>query len=226
MNIKIKFCGITTVLDYIVAWHLGVDYIGFIRFEQSPRAIDPHKIVDIIAAADAEVSSARFNIHHAKPRIVGVYVDTHLDQILRETEIVGFDVLQLYDHLISYEFQKSCIQLPYWKAHRISSLRDIEMLNKEYNIHFANNENKMEAIVLDTFHPSKFGGMGVAFNWELLEHLDTIIPYFIAGGIKHNNINKLLTFNPYGIDVSSGIEIAPGKKDAKLMNQLIRSIRR
>jgi len=202
--IKVKICGITNIQDALLATNLGVDALGFI-FANSPRQITPEKAKGII--------------HDLPPftKTVGVFVNEKTEKIKEIQSACGLDLVQLHGD----ESPEQCRDLmPYSiKAFRVSNESDLKNIEKYKGL--------VRAVLLDTFQEGKAGGTGKTFDWSLaVKANETGIPIILAGGLGPENIQEAIkTVKPYAVDVNSGIEERPGKKNPDLMKVLFENIR-
>lgn len=200
---KIKICGITNHQDAQVAAGLGVDALGFVFYKASPRYVKPNLAKDIIAALPPFITT------------VGVFVDEEAEVIRQISHDCCLQVVQLHGHEppdFCRGFKNKVI-----KAIRIKdklSLIDID-------------KYPVDALLLDTYQTDKFGGTGEVFNWELASEAKKHARIILAGGLNPENIQQALkSVNPYAVDVSSGVEEEPGKKDADKLRDLVERVRR
>lgn len=200
-KMKIKICGITNKDDAINAVSLGADALGFIFYKQSPRYIAPSIVEEITHYLPPYVS------------IVGVFVNEEKTQIQRITNQCKLDIIQLHGN----ESPADCINLNK-RTTKAFSIKDQDDLNP-----IANYQGMISGMLLDTKAEDIKGGTGQTFDWGLaIRAKEYDIPLILAGGIKSENIKKAIQLvNPYGIDVSSGVESEPGKKDYNKMKELI-----
>ena len=191
MPVKVKICGITNLADGLAAAEAGADAIGFMFYDKSPRAV----------SVELASSIAR----NLPPLIVkvGVFVDAPEELVSEATEKCSLDLLQFH----GAESPEYCSRfgLMSIKAFRIqdrASLLDLP----NYETH---------AWLLDAYSPSQLGGTGETFNWDLaLEAKKWGRPIFLAGGLTPQNVaDAVRQAQPYGVDVSSGVEASLGKKD-------------
>jgi phosphoribosylanthranilate isomerase len=191
MPVKVKICGITNLPDGMAAAEAGADALGFVFYEQSPRHIS--------------VEAAGAIIRQLPPFVmkVGVFVNAPQDLVVRASRECGLNLLQFHGD----ESPEYCLQfgLMSMKAFRI---RDASSLQGLQNYH-------TDAWLLDAYSPGKPGGTGETFNWDIaFEARNLGRPIFLAGGLTPENVAAaVLRARPYGVDVSSGVEAAPGKKD-------------
>ena len=192
---KVKICGITNLADARYASGAGADFLGFIQHEESPRFVEPKLAKDIIVW-----------LYGAKT--VGVFVNKRSDEVNRISDMAGFDYVKLhgdespeYCEWIDRPIIKVLRVQPGWTADHIQEAAAPYLELAEY-------------FLLDTHSPSEYGGTGDAFDWTILEYLDLGLPFFLAGGLNPENVESAIQLaSPYAIDVSSGIESAPGQKD-------------
>ena len=199
MITKIKICGITNLKNALEAVEVGVDALGFVFFSESPRYINPKKARAIINLLPSFVLR------------VGLFVNAPKEEVLSVISESRVNLLQFHGD----EDEKFCNQfnLPYIKA--ISFKDGINLL--EYCQTFASSS----AILIDTYSEKMRGGTGETFNWELIpKHLP--LPLIIAGGLDSNNVTSLInSVNPYGVDVSGGVELDKGIKDHSMMKNFV-----
>ena len=199
--LKIKICGITNYQDAIAAMDMGADMLGFNFYPKSPRYIIPEKAAEIINKLPAFIDTA------------GVFVNATIDQITEIENICHLDWVQLHGD----EDPEFCRQFlshnsKIMKAIRVSNQKDIEKAESFFT----------DAVLLDAFDPQKYGGTGLTFDWNIIGHIGKRV--FLAGGINPENAAKAAKLGVYGIDVCSGIEAEPGKKDHKKMKKLFENI--
>ncbi|MCI5159360.1 MAG: phosphoribosylanthranilate isomerase [Candidatus Electrothrix sp. AUS1_2] len=208
-RIRIKMCGITNPEDAAAAVDAGVDALGFIFYEKSPRNIDP------------EV--ARIIIEQLPPFVdtVGVFVDRKRQEV---EEIIRFCRLG-YAQLHGQESPKYCERLTRFAApcQVIKALRVGSHLQAgditPYNEH-------VKGFLLDTYQKGIKGGTGQRFDWSLIHGLQLQRDFILAGGLDAESVREAVEIvRPYALDVNSGVEAAPGRKDHKLIKKFIRQVR-
>ena len=207
---KIKFCGITSVEDYLfISDLIDVNFIGMIFTNKSPRCLAIENANKILESTKRQKS------------IVGVFMDQSEDDINNILKEVDLDILQFHGDE-ALEFCES-FNKPFIKTLHINNQSFI------YNSDFKNTANYF---LLDTSIDNKHGGTGKKFDWDLLSKNITISDlknnssYFVAGGLNPSNVAELIIqHKPYGIDVSSGLESSIGKKDHLLMKKFIENVR-
>lgn len=199
MSVKIKICGITKGADATVAVEAGAHAVGFMFFKDSRRFISFDGAKEIIRDLPPFVSK------------VGVFVNAKADEIKRAIEETGIDTLQFHGE----EPPEGCrgFGLKTIKAFRIQG-KDMLALMPRYDV---------DAWLLDSFVAGARGGTGKTFNWDLAVHARSLgTPIMLAGGLTPENVRRAVEHvQPYAVDVSSGVESAPGKKDARLITAFI-----
>src|SRR5512137_921770 len=191
MPVKVKICGITNLPDGLAAAEAGADALGFVFYDQSPRHISVEAASGLIRQLPAFLMK------------VGVFVNAPEDLVVRASRECGLNLLQFHGD----ERPEYCLQfgLMSMKAFRIRDAASLQAL-RNY---------PTDAWLLDAYSPGKPGGTGETFNWDLaLEARNWGRPIFLAGGLTSKNVAEAVQrAQPYGVDVSSGVEAAPGKKD-------------
>jgi phosphoribosylanthranilate isomerase len=201
--VKVKICGITNYRDAAAAADMGADLIGFNFYPKSPRFVTPQQAAQIINKLPAFI------------HVAGVFVDASLDQIKDIISECNLDWVQLHGD----ESPKFCeslrsLNVRTMKAIRVKNQADIEKAEDFFT----------DAILLDAFDPKKYGGTGLKFDWNIIGHINKRV--FLAGGINPDNVAAAIELGVYGIDVCSGIESRPGKKNLRKMRKLFEIIHR
>lgn len=201
MSVKVKICGITNLEDALVATEAGADALGFNFYERSPRYISTTAAAKIIRQLPPFIIK------------VGVFVNAPPELVFRAIADCGLNILQFHGD----EPPEYCSQfgLMTMKAFRI---RDAESLKAIANY-------QTEAFLLDAYSSDQFGGTGEKFNWDLAVEAKKLgRPIFLAGGLTPENVADAVSkVQPYAVDVSSGVESSPGKKDHAEMRTFIRA---
>lgn len=202
INIKVKICGITNLDDAQAAFEMGADMLGFNFYPKSPRFIRPEEAIGIIRKLPTFIDS------------VGVFVNAPLEQIKAVAETGYMNWIQLHgDETPEFCSNVHFSNIRTIKAVRVKSEQDVQNAKGYYTY----------AVLLDAFSPDAFGGTGNTFDWMLIKGLPKRI--FLAGGITPDNVAQAIATGVYGIDICSGIESAPGKKDHEKMRRLFDVIR-
>ena len=199
MGVRIKICGITNVQDALAAVEAGADALGFMFFAGSPRAMSAAAVREITRKLPPFVTR------------VGVFVNAPREEVVRVTGEAGVNALQFHGD----EGPDFCgsFSLPVMKALRVKDASTVEMIPKFEGC----------AILLDAFVPGQLGGTGAVFNWELAVRAKEYgKPIILAGGLTPENIRDAVAkVGPAGVDVSSGVEASPGRKDAAKVRAFI-----
>lgn len=192
---KVKICGITSLEDARFVSGALAHYMGFVFYEESPRAITPAKAGAII------------NWLHG-PDCVGVFVNQPLDDVNMIARQTGIDFVQLHgDENPEY---CSIVEKPVIKAIHVEEGDTADSLNSRIEPYL----DHIEYLLFDTKMENKWGGTGQTFDWSLLDEVSHDVPFFLSGGLNPDNVRKACRkVNPYAVDVSSGLEAKPGEKD-------------
>jgi len=191
----VKFCGFTRSQDIEDAAMLPVSSVGYVFYEKSDRFITAEK--------GAEFSGILKGTDILK---TGVFVKSSADEIKRTAEIAGLDMLQVYDESTAKELKGF---LPVIEAFRIKGANELP------------DKSSAEFILLDAFSDNEYGGTGMNFPHTILDNYPLINKTIIAGGINSSNLKKLIIeAHPFGIDISSGIEISRGIKSSEKMRDI------
>jgi phosphoribosylanthranilate isomerase len=219
---KIKICGITTTDDGLYAAQQGVDFVGFIFYPPSPRYVSP-----VQASAIVRVIRSEMGIHSSK--FVGVFVNTQLDDIKYIRNQVGLDLIQLHGDEPLKTIQDL---LPgVYKALRPKSREDLIELVEKYSV-AVTKQVQTPHFLLDSFHPEKKGGTGQLTDLEFAVSLAQHYRLLLAGGLQPENVASIIqTVNPWGVDVSSGVEmerngkLVKGRKDYRKIKAFVDAVR-
>ena len=199
--IPTKICGITNLSDAQAAAVHGASAIGFIFYEKSSR---------VISIEDAKFISGHLSNDISK---VGVFVNHDKAFIEEAIRSVSLNIIQLHGD----ETPGFCNQfdVPVFKAVRIKNEASLSVMD-QYNV---------AGFLLDTFSNKQYGGTGETFDWSILnEQIDT--PIILSGGLNPDNIlDAIDSVNPAAIDVNSGVELSPGKKDHQKINLLFENLK-
>ncbi len=194
MSVEVKICGITTLEDALKAIELGADYLGFILYKKSPRYIEPAALELLTSKLPADIKR------------VGVFVNSPIDEVLQIADQCSLSVLQFHgdEDLRSLP----ALPLPAWKAVRLSpNSRELPA-----------DASVAERILIDTAVAGMYGGTGTTVDLTAAERIARQSKCMLGGGMSPDNVAEAIArVNPLGVDVSSGVESEPGKKDhAKL----------
>lgn len=204
--VKVKICGITNLEDAISAVAAGCDALGFVFYIKSPRYINPRKAKNIIKIIPKNILK------------IGVFVNSEEKAIRRIARFCGLDILQFHAQE-SAKFCKKFMNYKVIKAFRVKGEVDLPKV-LEYDTY---------AYMFDTFKQSKYGGTGRIFNWKLLAGQIKRFKksVFLSGGLNEKNVKQAIKLiQPQWVDVSSAVEIRPGKKDREKIQRFIRAAKR
>ena len=203
MSTKVKICGLTSVADALAAAEAGADMIGLMFYAGSPRHITVTQAAEIASALPPFVLK------------VGVFVNPEESQVLEAIAACGLNLLQFHGD----EPSEFCTQF---------GLMSVKALRVQNADSLAALENyATDAFLLDAYSKSGLGGTGEKFNWDLaIEAQKFGKPIFLAGGLTPENVaDAVKKVRPFAVDVSSGVESAPGKKDAAKVRAFIAAVR-
>lgn len=199
--VKVKICGITSMTDARMAVELGTDALGFV-FAPSPRQISPNRAKDIIRRLPPFVTP------------VGVFVDEEIGKVLDVATYTGLKAVQLHGSETPGYVRDIMGQFWAIKAIRVRTRRDLAKLGK-YEAH---------AFLLDSYVQGRLGGTGKTFPWGLAREARQLGTIILAGGLNPENVREAIcAVRPYGVDVSSGVESSPGKKDRRMVREFIQA---
>lgn len=210
-NLLIKICGLSTADALEVALEAGADMVGFVFFPPSPRHVD----YDAARALGAQV--------HGRAQKVALSVDATDADLAAAIAALEPDLLQLHGKETPERVAtvRSRFGLPVMKALAISERDDLEAIRLY--------DKAADRLIFDARPPrdaTRPGGLGRSFDWYLLQGLDSAIPYMLSGGLDAGNVAEALRITQApGVDVSSGVERAPGEKDAEKIRAFIRAAR-
>jgi len=213
--VKVKICGITNEEDAQLAVELGADALGFI-FADSPRKVTPETAAEIIAGLPPFITT------------VGVFVNHPINDVKLIAQECGLDVLQFHgeeDGPYCRKFDQRVI-----KAFRMRNYTEIEewvFHENEYEASTLLDPNpNVIAYLVDAYARGKYGGTGIHLNWELVRDLESRKPLILAGGLDHKNVALAIkVVKPFAVDVSSGVELKPGKKDKYKLREFMKVVK-
>jgi phosphoribosylanthranilate isomerase len=195
---KVKICGITTIEDALAAIEYGADALGFV-FAESPRTVNPEGARSIIEKLPPFVTT------------VGVFVNEEASVIERTVREVGLSAVQLHGEE-SPLYVESLRPLHVIKAVGVRSKQDLVGIERY----------KCSALLLDAKVEEVAGGSGKTFDWSILEGAVFERPVVLAGGLTADNVGEAVRrVRPYAVDVSTGVERSPGRKDRELLKRFI-----
>lgn len=200
--VRIKICGITNREDALMAVEAGADALGFVFFQGSPRYISPEQAAGIIRCLPPFVQT------------VGLFVNEEVTTVNRVADQCGLDLVQLHGE----ESPDYCLAVTrkIIKAFRIKNASDLDHMH----------DYQVAGYLLDAWSPSAHGGTGTTFNWDIAARVAVSHCIILAGGLTPENVAEaIVEVTPYAVDVSSGVESVPGKKDAGKVVRFMRAAR-
>ncbi len=189
--VRVKICGMTNLEDALFAAEKGADALGFIFHPESPRYVKPAR--------------AREMIRRLPPYVVtvGVFGDESEDTVRAMAAEAVVDRVQLHGR-----------EPRIWSGIGFPVIKTIRVKDRESLRELALYADRVEAFLLDTYREDVAGGTGSAFDWTLASEAKAYGPVILAGGLTPENVREVIRYvRPYAVDVSSGVESAPGKKD-------------
>jgi phosphoribosylanthranilate isomerase len=215
----VKICGTTNLEDALVAVEAGADAVGFVFYEKSPRSISVETAREIVEKLPERVEK------------VGVFVDLESEQIREIVLAVGLSAVQLHGHKST-----NCL----WEDLRptAQSLGASKLIPMMYGdalkdggfLISQNARDQVFAILLDSRSEGTAGGTGTTFDWgavrDIVQAMSLVVPVIVAGGLTPANAPEAMRlFQPFGLDVASGVEAQPGKKDPEKVRAFVKAVR-
>jgi len=206
----VKICGITSLEDARAALDAGADMLGFNFYAPSPRAIDPKGCADIVAG---------LGLLRPDVILVGVFVNHPVGEVADTLEKCRLHLAQLSGDEPAEDLAK--LNGRAFKALRPRDAAALDALLRAYPPRGA-----APAWLMDAYHPTQYGGTGQAADWSLATRLAVQAPVLLAGGLTPENVGAAVAqARPWGVDVASGVESAPGLKDARKMRLFVSNAR-
>jgi phosphoribosylanthranilate isomerase len=204
---RIKICGITDAEQGSAIATLGATALGFICVAQSPRYVTPAQLQNLVTAL---------------PSIdcIGVFANAERATIVQTATTASLSGIQLHGQespAFCQQLKQALPDVELIKAFRIRQAADLALI--------APYEAVVDALLLDAYHPEQLGGTGHTLDWQALQQFQPQLPWFLAGGLTPENVAQALShLRPDGIDLSSGVERAPGDKDLARVAQLFKQL--
>jgi len=214
----IKICGITNLDDAKLAADAGADYLGFIFHPPSARYVSAETVREIVQSLKSEVQNLKPETSDFRPSFVGVFVNIPTDEIQRVMDFCGLDFAQLHGdespEMVAGFGGRA------FKAIAPQSLAEAERISSLVIRH-------SPFILLDAFHPTQRGGTGKIADWDTATVIAREYPILLAGGLTPDNVaTAIARVKPFGVDVSSGVEASPGKKDPVKVRAFVANVKR
>ena len=200
----IKICGIKTLKDALAAIEAGADYLGFNFYPKSVRFIEKPACAEITSVLKRE---------HPQIKLVGVFVNSSVEEIKDILQTCQLDLAQLHGD----ETPETFAQLA---PHAFRAFRGIPESNAGYE------RDEAPTMLIDAAVKGVYGGSGVTADWAAAAELAKKYPLLLAGGLTPENVaDAVRQVQPWGVDVASGVESAPGEKDAEKMLAFVKAVR-
>lgn len=201
---KIKICGIKTVRDALAAIEAGADYLGFNFYPKSSRFIERQACAEITSVLKRE---------YPQVRLVGVFVNSSVEEVKDTLQICSLDLAQLHG-------DETPEMLTAFNGKAFKAFRGIP----ENVDGFVRNDAPV--FLLDASVKGVYGGSGVTADWDGAAELAKTYPLLLAGGLTPENVAEAVSrVKPWGVDVASGVESAPGEKDAGKLVEFVKAVR-
>ena len=213
----VKICGMTNLEDALVAVDAGADAVGFVFYEKSPRNISVEAARDIVEKLPEGVEK------------VGVFVDLEPERIRETVMEVGLTVVQLHGKRSAESVCRDLESSP----DCVGVSKVILMIQGDSlkdDVLFGVTVSNMFAILLDSRSNGATGGTGATFDWDgtwsVVQEISLMVPVIVAGGLTPMNVREAMRlFQPFGVDVVSGVETRPGKKDPEKVRAFVKAVR-
>lgn len=206
----VKICGMTNREDAMAAVEAGADAVGFVLVSSSARAVTRHEVEGILRTLPPTVLT------------VGVVADEDPDYLKGLVRVCSLGALQLHGNEQPEEVLRLKEELTGTEIIKAVRIRDAESLKEipKYR--------GVDAVLLDTYDPHRLGGTGTPFDWGLaVKAREFGIPLIVAGGLTAGNVAEVVRqVQPHGVDVSSGVEISPGRKDFTRIREFVLKAKR
>ncbi len=209
---KIKICGIKTLSDALAAIEAGADYLGFNFYSKSVRYIEKHVCAEITSALKRE---------HPQIKLIGVFVNSSVEEIKDILETCSLDLAQLHG-----DETPEMVASFNGKAFKAIRLSTDFVTDSRTTADFAKIRAGLEpTFLVDAAVKGLYGGSGVTADWNGTAELAQKYPLLLAGGLTPENVAAAIgRVKPWGVDVASGVESEPGKKDASKMMAFVRAV--
>jgi len=214
----VKICGITNLEDALVAVDAGADAVGFVFYEKSPRKVDVETARDIVAKLPEKIEK------------VGVFVDQTADEVCATVRETGFTAVQLHGKVAERVWKdprpaEQCLGV----AKIIPVIPGSSLENGGVFVSQRTHE-KIFALLIDAPGNGLVGGTGTKFDWQAaqgaVQGLGLMVPVIVAGGLNVSNVSEAMElFHPFGVDVASGVEANPGKKNPAKVRAFVSAVR-
>jgi len=203
MRLRVKICGLRRLDDALLACELGADAIGFVFWPDSPRFIDPHRARHIVSRLPPFVTA------------VGVFVNQTVDYVSAVAGVAKLGAVQLHGDEALASYDRSPLRII--KALAVTDTFDVGSALDSVPARMT--------VLLDAHDPVRRGGTGRSIDWKVATTAARSRPIVLSGGLTADNVAEAIAeVNPYAVDVSSGVESAPGLKDADALRRFFAAV--
>ncbi len=205
--VHVKICGITNLADARAAIDAGADLLGFNFYPPSPRYISPERAREIISVVRRSSSV----------QTAGVFVNEPLERVRAIVELCELDLIQMHGEESAELVAQFAPRV--YKSLRPRDAADAKLLIEKYRV--ALNGNR-PGFIVDAFNAKLFGGAGEQGDWKVASEIAREFPILLAGGLNPDNVAEAIrAVQPWGVDVASGVERAPGLKDHAKVREFV-----
>ena len=206
-QVRIKICGVTTPDDVRMVADAGADAVGLNFYSKSSRYLEPHAAIALLRAFPAFVAP------------IGVFVETPIRQATALAFQLGLRGLQTYTDRPLADDVFPFSSIPAFRVKNAESLAAVKQFVER-------SAHKPAAVLIDSYVAGEMGGTGHKAPWHLLAGFDPGVPIILAGGLTPENVAEAIqVVQPWGVDVASGVEFTPGKKDAAKVRAFVKNVR-
>lgn len=215
----VKICGTTNLEDALAAVEAGADALGFVFYNNSPRKVNMETAREIVAELPESVEK------------VGVFVDHSTEEIRGIVERAGLTAVQIHGTASTGLFEnRDQVEDRFGVAKLIAVIPGNQLVNGGLVLP-DEAKKKLYAILIDSGAGASPGGSGKTFDWEeahrMVQAISFVVPVIVAGGLNSANVGKAMRrLQPWGVDVASGVELRPGKKDPGKVQAFVQAVRR
>lgn len=207
---QIKICGLTHLVDTLFAAGQGADFLGFVFYHKSPRNVSPEMVRRLVIDTKSQF-----------PQVicVGLFVNEDIEAVRETLDFCNLDLAQLHGD----ESVGSLLSL---KERAFKAIRPRSLAGAEFSMAVYGQRSSPPDLLVDTYDTKVPGGSGRVGNWGLAAHIASKRRILLAGGLTPDNVGEAIrTVQPWGVDVSSGVEDQPGRKSHQAISQFIRNVR-
>ena len=215
----VKICGITNLEDALVAVDAGADALGFVFYEKSPRNVNVETVREIVSKLPEKTEK------------VGVFVDQSAEEVKEAAALTAITAAQLHGSRLTQDvWRDSRPANEYLGVSKMIPVIPAGSLDNDGTLISQRSRDNIFALLIDAPKNGLPGGTGEKFDWQkaqgMVESLGFMVPVIVAGGLKPDNVGEALgLFHPFGVDVSSGVEAKPGKKDPEKVRAFVQAVR-